>query len=558
MRYLVEMVLKATDRATAPIRGVRKQMDRLRGRVAAFSRSVGFHRISDSVKGLTGPLGRLRSSISGLLGPIGALVSFGSVALFAGWISSSAAAADEMAKFAARTGLGVEQVQEFEFAMGKMAGASREEVRTGLRDLVKNIGEAASGASTEMQGLFKALKIDPDEVKNNTGKALALLADRFERIPDAATRAAVAQRLFGESGAKMAEALHQGRDAIREQAERMRRFGLVSEKGAAEAERHADRMADLTAAFSGFGVSIQETVLPVIGPFIERLTDLVAANRDLIATDIAGFAKDLSEWLFGAADAAGEFAKATEDGKPALGGMVGKLVEFVKWIAPAVDAVGGFKTILAALGLLIAGPFLVSLGLITKAVFVLGAAILTTPIGWIVGGIAALVAAGLWLYDTFEPVQRLFDGMFEGLSEKWNKVTAAFDKGFVQGIMTLLDEFDPTRLLVEAFMGFVKWIGAEWGDEMLAALSAVGDSIAKSKWNPANWSIFGGGDDEASVAGGGRDMAPPPFVSGRIGNGTLNVHISDDTGRARVTGQQSDGLDLQAELETGAGYLAAP
>lgn len=555
MRYLVEMVLKATDRATAPIRGVRKQMDHLRGRVSAFSRSVGFHRVSDSVKALTRPLNRLRGSVSGLLVPIGALASFGTVALFAGWIGSASAAADELAKFADRTGMSVEQVQKFEFAMSKMAGATGEEVRTGLRDLVKNIGEAASGASKDMADLFKALNIDPNEIKDNTGKALELLAERFERIPDVTTRAAVAQRLFGEGGAKMAEALHDGRDAIQEQFASMERFGLVSEKGAREAEKHANRMTDLSAAFTGFGVSISEQVLPVIGPWIEYVTELIVAHKDLIATDIAGFAKDAAYWLFGASDAAAALAKTSKDGFPEVGGAIGWLGDLFHVVRDVVDAFGGLDNVLIGIVAVALAPFLAAIAQMAMAFVQLGVVMLTTPFGWILGAIAALVAAGVWLYRNFEPVKRLFDGIFDGVSEKIDRVRDAFGESFWKGIVAYFDEFNPATLIYESLAGLINWIKNEWGSEIRGAVEGVWTDLTDSigsglrKFNPFS-------DDGPTPTAAPKVMAPPPFVGGTHGMAQVEMVVRDETGRVSITRQRADGVDLKTDLEQGEGLLS--
>lgn len=557
MKYVVEMILKATDRATAPVRAVSRQMNALRGRVSAFGRSIGAHRVTDSVRNLGRSIGGLAGQVGRLLGPMAALTSLAGVGLFAGWISSTAAASDQLAKFASRTGISVEAVQRFEYAMGKMAGVGQQEVRDGLRDLVKNIGEAASGASGEMESLFAALRIDPNEVKNNTGRALELLADRFERIPDAATRAAIANRLFGETGAKMAEALHQGSAAIRDQASRLDRFGMISAAGAKEAERHANRMADLSAAFGGFGVAIQEKVLPAIGPWIDYLTEVIVAHKDMIATDIAGFVDNLARFLFGASDAAAAFANKTADGLPIVGGFVGQLAKGLDLVLSLSDAVGGFGNLL---GIVIAAglaPMAASLVQVGMAVGQLGIALLTTPIGWIVAGIAALVAGGVLLYRNFEPVQRLFDSLFDGVTDKIDRVASAFQDGFLTGLASALMEFNPLNLMIEGFMGIVRWIQEEWGDMISKAVSDVGRGITE-KFKRILPDFLTDDDAPAESAGGPLPLSrttAPAFVPGRM-TGEMQIRIVDETGRAQIDRQSGRGMDITSDLETGRGLYA--
>ena len=57
-----------------------------------------------------------------------------------------------------------------------------------------------------------------------------------------------------------------------------------------------------------------------------------------------------------------------------------------------------------------------------------GAAILATPIGWIVAAIAALVAVGLLVYKYWKPIQGFFIGFWQGLTAALQPALAGFSK----------------------------------------------------------------------------------------------------------------------------------
>lgn len=120
----------------------------------------------------------------------------------------------------------------------------------------------------------------------------------------------------------------------------------------------------------------------------------------------------------------------------------------VRTINSVVDAIGGWKVAIGGLVAVMAGKFILSLigvigpaiGVVVSAmsalipiivtltgvVYGLGVALLTTPVGWIVMGIAAIVAAAWLLYDNWDEVvaflARLWTGFIELLSASWSAV----------------------------------------------------------------------------------------------------------------------------------------
>ncbi|MBH3464790.1 phage tail tape measure protein [Pseudomonas carnis] len=63
-----------------------------------------------------------------------------------------------------------------------------------------------------------------------------------------------------------------------------------------------------------------------------------------------------------------------------------------------------------------------------SAISAVGAAILATPVGWLIAAIAGLVAAALLIYKYWKPIKGFFLGFWQGLTEALQPVLAGFGK----------------------------------------------------------------------------------------------------------------------------------
>ncbi|MBB4287644.1 phage tail tape measure protein [Roseospira goensis] len=123
-------------------------------------------------------------------------------------------------------------------------------------------------------------------------------------------------------------------------------------------------------------------------------------------------------------------------------------------------------------GVAAAGP------LVAGAFRVMSAALVATPIGWVLLLAAALAGIVYAIY-------RNWDGIGEWFQGKWDRIKAAFDDGLLNGILALLEEFNPVTLLAEAINGMIDWlfgvdlfeIGKAWMDQLRAGFAAVLDDI---------------------------------------------------------------------------------
>lgn len=209
------------------------------------------------------------------------------------------------------------------------------------------------------------------------------------------------------------------------------------------------------------------------------------------------------------------------------------------------DFAGSLKTTLAG-ALSKAGAGLASFGAALKGAFVSGAtaamgalkalwaAMLANPITAIIAAVAALGAAvyliydnwdtvGPWLAEKWERIKDIFwgslDAVISCVTEKIDRVKAAFSEGFLHGIYQVFREFSPIGLLTDAFKEIYDYVSGislydaglniinsllnglknAFGDVTSWVGGAVG-TITDTFGSAARWFGFGGGEQPAAAA----------------------------------------------------------
>ncbi|KRP97485.1 hypothetical protein TX25_06160 [Pseudomonas lactis] len=96
---------------------------------------------------------------------------------------------------------------------------------------------------------------------------------------------------------------------------------------------------------------------------------------------------------------------------------------------------------------------------------ILGGVIAATPIGWIIAGIAGVVAAGLLIYKYWEPIKAWVGGFFDGFAEGLAPISDAF-----------LTAFAPLRPLLSA-LGTLMQPVIQWFSELLSPVEMSGEAL---------------------------------------------------------------------------------
>ena len=216
-----------------------------------------------------------------------------------------------------------------------------------------------------------------------------------------------------------------------------------------------------------------KTTKALIGPTTTALNGLSKAVV-LTKSGIAGLRtiKDVGMALIGiskgskAASSALTFmAEGSKLARIALGGL-NILTKIGGWIMPAISAIGTFISGIME-GSAIAGAFSSAWGAIV--------AVLSGPVGWIIGIVIALVAVFVLLWNKCEGFRKFFTGLWDGIvnvaSKAWQGIRNAWN-GFVDWFSNLWNRVKETAS--NAWNGFL-----EKAKPVIDAIKNVWNSITE-------------------------------------------------------------------------------
>jgi hypothetical protein len=209
-----------------------------------------------------------------------ALATAAAGAAFGRLAKQSIDAQDRLSKLAQTTGVSTEALSQLEFA-AKLSGTSLDGLQTGLLRLSRTASDAANGLSTATRA-FDAIGVsaqNQDGTLRDTEQLLLDVAERFAGLEDGAAKAAVAQELFGRSGAQLIPFLNQGKDGIQALREEADKLGLTIGSDAAKAaERFNDNLLRVRSAFDGLIAQSTQAMLPMLEALSDRFVEGVKST----------------------------------------------------------------------------------------------------------------------------------------------------------------------------------------------------------------------------------------------------------------------------------------
>jgi hypothetical protein len=218
--------------------------------------------------GLKGALGGVTAFVTGL---VGGIVS--AQQAFQGFINA-VNNADRLDELSSRLGISTEQLSAWGYA-AKLSGTDLESLTGSIQKFSKTVASAADANSRQGE-LFAALGINVKDAAGNLRDVEQLLpevADRFKQLNNDTTEAALAQELFGRSGAELLEFLNRGSDGLRELGDEAKNLGgIIDGDTAKAAAAFNDELDKLRISTNGYFTSIAREVLPA-------LTDLIREFR---------------------------------------------------------------------------------------------------------------------------------------------------------------------------------------------------------------------------------------------------------------------------------------
>ena len=232
---------------------------------------------------------------------------------------------------------------------------------------------------------------------------------------------------------------------------------------------------DIGVIFKGWSYSIGKLLLPPITKLVEKFGEWAMATRQTVGGGFEAWAKSLNDDIDG-------IWKSVE-------GTLTGIMNFGHGVQTVVGWLGGWGNVMKGLGLLIAGKFIIAVGGLTMSFLSLGAAIMTTPIGWFAAAVAAIAGGAYLIYENWGAIKDWF-------SAQWAEVQGAFDKSWTLGILTALNKFNPVVMIGNAMNGLVQYltgfdlksIGLAWIDgiwqgmqekwaQLMGWVGTLGDSV---------------------------------------------------------------------------------
>jgi hypothetical protein len=447
--------------------------------------------------------GKFRSGLSSISAWLPALGAIGAAASLGGLIELTRHAAEGyegLTLSAQKLGASTGDLAVWRYG-AKLAGVESEKLDKGLVKLNKAMYDAATGKNKDAAALFAAMKIplrDANGGVKTVSNSLEDIAEAFKNTENAATRDAAAMLLFGKAGADLLPFLVKGRAGIAELRAETKKYSGLTDENREALEHLAVSYKHLDKAGSGLSTKLSAVFAPTLSRVVDRTTDWIVANRDLIAANLEKKLDTMSSAF-----------------ERVAAGISKVLAEpFVQQILGSVSASDALNAGLVILGVTMAGPVFAALQLAAGAVWRMNAAMLANPaiaIGAVIVGTAIEIAthwdevkqvfADAWkdfgvLGVVFQAINVPINACFMAINEV-SKALFGFD------IDKWGADFDAAinRTIggaVQWIRDLVGWIEKLWGK--MTAIASVAGGAAKRAISSAGQSISDSAGAEAGIA----------------------------------------------------------
>jgi hypothetical protein len=188
-------------------------------------------------------------------------------------VKGQLSAIDATSKLSRTLGLSTEELAGYQYA-ASLAGVESDALDKGITKMNRTVADAVDGLSTAKLALDKAGLSVKDLSGLSTDQRIKLLADRYNSIGDAATRASFLMNIFGRAGIGIGNLFEQGAEGIREAQLEAERLGLTfSNFDARGVEEANDALTRIKAVVTGIARRIAVQLAPFIQVISERFRD---------------------------------------------------------------------------------------------------------------------------------------------------------------------------------------------------------------------------------------------------------------------------------------------
>ncbi|QSH40919.1 hypothetical protein P0136_10720 [Lentisphaerota bacterium ZTH] len=390
---------------------------------------------------------------------------------------------DEVAKTAQKLAIGAEPLQELQHA-AQLAGMETNEFNNALERQIKNTADAALGIGVAVRA-YEQLGLEAAEMNQlSPEEQLSKIADALQDVENKGDRLRIAQEIYGRSGSKIVNLLNRGSKGISEDRQDARNTGnVVKAKDLKAAEDFNDELLRFKSIFSGVTKIVGSSLIPVFTGMMQDFKTFFTENREQIG-----------QW-------AAEVGAAVKDFVVYGSEFLGMIFTAVSWIGELINCTIGFKgAAILTVGLLavkVASLFTIFaplFPLITTGIYAIGTALMTTPVGWIIAGIAAIAGAAYLIYEYWDPICDFFGDL-------WADVIGLFKVGW--SWVQKLFSFTPLGMVIKNWKPLCSFFGNLWDFIIGGAKRTLGWILKKFNIIGRIWrgvkSLFGGGGETKTV-----------------------------------------------------------
>jgi hypothetical protein len=401
----ISAIIQGIDRFSEPVRRFNAKLDSIQAPVRALNRSLAalsketrLPQLGGALRNVGTEVGALSRRASLLATIAGGGAAFGFKKLVDG--------ADDLGDVADAAGIGVEALQKYRFAAGRV-GVEQQQLDAGIRNFARSFA-LLQGNAGPLKSILDRLPPSlraPLRAAKGTEQGLEALWSTLDQVPDAGARLAVLQAAFGRSGTQLNALLANGKQGLVEMLEQADRFGEVLDADTVAAmSRASDGIGDLGRMVRGLGTTFATGALPAVNRIIERILKFYDANRKLIHQRVAKWGADFGRILESVAGFLERVLPPTMNFVEQIGGL--------RTVALLAGAAVSAKLIVAIAGLGSAlASVLLRLPALATGLRVVGLALVGTPLGAAIAAATTLAGLGYLLYDRWQPFRQMVDGI---------------------------------------------------------------------------------------------------------------------------------------------------
>lgn len=471
-----QMDAAGVDKSSAEYRELQREIITTESKLKNFEgqlREVGnanLKVLSEQFKDVGGKIEGVGRSLTGVsAAAAGVVAGLGAAAYKAGQ------AADDLNTLSKVTGIGTEELQKYGYA-ADLVDVSVEAIAKSNKKLTKNAYAAANGSKSQAEA-FKAIGVSVTDANGNLRDSEDIFQDvitNLGKMTNETERDALAQQLMGKSAAELNPLIEDGGKTYKMVSDTLKKYDLdyVDQETLDKANEFNDQLDTMKLIGTVAFANISSQLAGYLAPALEKAVDLV-----------------------------GRFANWLSQLDPAVLTVIGTIAGLVAILAPLLITIGklatGISSIISLVNLVGGATTALSLG----------------PMVGIVAAIAAVVAAGAWLYKNWDKVKAAAKALGDKIKSVWTSIktattnawnsvknaitapfTAAYDK--IKNIIKTIKGWFPIKL-GKIFKGIkLPHFDVEW-----SYVKAFGRKINFPSGFDISWYKNGGIFDSPTIAG---------------------------------------------------------